>query len=53
MIEAILLPLNVKVLQVQPGYPLRVGDWRVTYTVQGDVLTVLEIGIAYRCEAYR
>jgi mRNA-degrading endonuclease RelE of RelBE toxin-antitoxin system len=46
MIEAIPSPLNVKVLQVQSGYRLRVGNWRVIYTVQDDVLTVPEIEIA-------
>jgi len=44
---------NVKALQGQPGCRLRVGDWRVIYTLQDDVLTVLVIRIAHRREAYR
>jgi mRNA interferase RelE/StbE len=44
---------NVKALQGQPGYRLRVGDWRVIYTLQDDVVTVLVIRIAHRREAYR
>jgi len=44
---------NVKTLQGQPGYRLRVGDWRVIYTLKDDVLTVLVIRIAHRREAYR
>jgi mRNA interferase RelE/StbE len=44
---------NVKALQGQPGYRLRVGDWRVIYTLQDEVLTVLIIRIAHRREAYR
>jgi mRNA interferase RelE/StbE len=44
---------NVKALQGQPGYRLRVGDWRVVYTLQDDVLTVLVVRIAHRREAYR
>ncbi len=44
---------NVKALQGQPGYRLRVGDWRVIYTLQDEVLTVLIIRIAHRRAAYR
>jgi len=44
---------NVKSLQGQPNYRLRVGDWRVIYTLQDNVLTVLVIRIAHRREAYR
>lgn len=44
---------NVKALRGQPGYRLRVGDWRVIYTLQDDVLKVLVIRIAHRREAYR
>jgi mRNA interferase RelE/StbE len=44
---------NVKALQGQPSYRLRVGDWQVIYTLQDDVLTVLVIRIAHRREAYR
>ncbi len=44
---------NVKALHGQRGYRLRVGDWRVVYTLQDDVLTVLVIRIAHRGEVYR
>jgi mRNA interferase RelE/StbE len=44
---------NVKALQGQPSYRLRVGDWRVIYTLHDDILTVLVIRIAHRREAYR
>jgi mRNA interferase RelE/StbE len=44
---------NVKALQGQPGYRLHVGDWRVIYTLQDDILTVLVIRISHRREAYR
>jgi mRNA-degrading endonuclease RelE of RelBE toxin-antitoxin system len=30
-----------------------VGDWRVVYTLQDDVLTVLVVRIAHRREAFR
>jgi mRNA interferase RelE/StbE len=44
---------NVKALQGQSAYRLRIGDWRVIYTLQDDVLTVLVIRVAHRREAYR
>jgi mRNA interferase RelE/StbE len=34
-------------------YRLRVGDWRVVYTLHDDVLTVLVVRIAHRREVYR
>lgn len=36
--------LDAKPLTGRPGYRLRVGDWRVIYTIEGDTLTVLDIG---------
>ena len=38
------LKMNVKKLQGRPGLRLRVGNWRVIFDVNGDVLVVLEIG---------
>lgn len=32
---------NIKKLQNRPGYRLRVGDWRIIYEVQHDVLVIL------------
>ncbi len=34
-------------------YRLRVGDWRVIYTLHDDVLLVLVVRVAHRREAYR
>lgn len=34
-------------------YRVRVGDWRIIYTIQDDVLTVTVIEIAPRGGAYR
>lgn len=42
---------NVKALR-GGGYRLRVGDWRVIYTLQDDVLVVLVLRVAHRREAY-
>jgi mRNA interferase RelE/StbE len=35
---------NVKKLQGRVGFRLRVGNWRVIFDENGDVLDVLEIG---------
>jgi mRNA interferase RelE/StbE len=44
---------NVKALQGAAQYRLRVGDWRVIYTLHDDVLVVLVLRVAHRREAYR
>ncbi|MBW4092181.1 MAG: type II toxin-antitoxin system RelE/ParE family toxin [Proteobacteria bacterium] len=45
---------NVKALRGKKGrYRLRVGDWRVLYTLDRDVLVVLVVEVAHRREAYR
>lgn len=38
------LASQVTKLQGRDGYRLRVGDWRVIFTAEGDVLAILEIG---------
>jgi mRNA interferase RelE/StbE len=35
------------------GYRLRVGDYRVLYTVEAEVLLVLVIKVGHRREVYR
>jgi mRNA interferase RelE/StbE len=44
---------NVTRLQERPGYRLRVGDWRVIYEIEDDVLRILVMKIAPRGEVYR
>ena len=44
---------NVKAMKGSDEYRLRVGDWRVVYTLRDDVLMVLVVRIAHRREAYR
>jgi mRNA interferase RelE/StbE len=34
------------------GYRLRVGDWRVVYTLKHEILTVVVIGVGHRREIY-
>lgn len=43
---------NVKALKGRPGYRLRVGNWRVIYTLRGDVLVVHVLAVAPRGGAY-
>lgn len=43
---------NVKPLKGRPGYRLRVGDWRIVYDVQTDVLTLIVIEIGPRGSIY-
>jgi mRNA interferase RelE/StbE len=44
---------NVKALKGSDEYRLRVGDWRVVYTLRDDVLTVLVVRVAHRRDVYR
>lgn len=37
------LKANIKKLQGRVGYRLRVGNWRVVFDENGDVLDILEI----------
>ncbi|MEO7272183.1 MAG: type II toxin-antitoxin system RelE/ParE family toxin [Vicinamibacterales bacterium] len=47
-------PPGVTALQGEPGcLRLRVGDYRLIYTVQDDVLTVLVVTVGHRREVYR
>lgn len=44
---------NVKKLTNHPGYRLRVGDWRIVYTVNDNELLIHVIRVKTRGEAYR
>ena len=44
---------NVKKLTNHPGYRLRVGDWRIIYTVNEKELSILVINIKTRGEVYK
>jgi mRNA interferase RelE/StbE len=43
---------NVKKLQGEEGYRLRVGDWRVIYTLDHGVLTIVVVRIGPRGSVY-
>lgn len=44
---------NIKKLQSREGYRLRIGDWRVIYTLQDKKMEVLVIKVALRGEIYQ
>lgn len=44
---------NVKKLVGRPGYRLRIGDWRVIYTVDSGRLVVLVLDIGSRGGIYK
>lgn len=43
---------NVKKLQGVEGFRLRVGDWRVIYTLEHSVLTVVVVKVGHRGSIY-
>lgn len=40
-------------LRGRPGYRVRVGDYRIIYTVADDVLLVVVVALGHRREIYR
>ncbi len=44
---------NVRKLTNHPGYRLRVGDWRVIYTVHEQALIIAVVRIAPRGDLYQ
>lgn len=44
---------NVAKLKDQTGYRLRVGDWRVIYTIFDDEIFILVVRIAPRGDVYK
>lgn len=44
---------NVKKLTGHPGYRLRVGDWRIVYTIHEHALLIAVVRIAPRGEVYQ
>jgi len=44
---------NVKKLTNHPGYRLRVGDWRIVYTVNDNKLLIHIITVKTRGEVYK
>jgi mRNA interferase RelE/StbE len=44
---------NVRKLTNHPGYRLRVGDWRVVYTIYEQALLIAVVRIAPRGDVYQ
>ncbi|MCK5195971.1 MAG: type II toxin-antitoxin system RelE/ParE family toxin [Desulfobulbaceae bacterium] len=44
---------NVKKITNHPGYRLRVGDWRIVYTVNDNELLIHIINVKTRGEVYK
>jgi mRNA interferase RelE/StbE len=45
-------PPAARALQGRPGLRVRVGDYRIIYTVQDDVLLVVVVTLGHRREIY-
>lgn len=45
-------PPGAKALQGRPGYRVRVGDYRIIYLIQDDVLLVIVVALGHRREIY-
>lgn len=46
-------PPGVKALKGRPGYRVRIGDHRVLYTIQDDVLLIVVVAIGHRRDVHR
>ena len=45
-------PPGVRPLKGGPGYRIRVGDYRILYTIQDDVLLVVVVALGHRSGVY-
>lgn len=45
-------PPGAKALQGRPGLRVRVGNYRIVYTVQDDVLLVVVVSLGHRSDIY-
>lgn len=46
-------PPGARPLRGRPAYRVRVGDYRVIYTIEDDVLLVVVVDLGHRREVYR
>ncbi|MGH3503739.1 MAG: type II toxin-antitoxin system RelE family toxin [Nocardioidaceae bacterium] len=46
-------PPSARALQGRPGLRVRVGDYRIIYTVEDDVLLVVVVRLGHRSDVYR
>ncbi|MEV8254616.1 type II toxin-antitoxin system RelE/ParE family toxin [Rhodoglobus sp. NPDC076762] len=45
-------PPGAKALQGRPGFLVRIGDYRIVYTIQDDVLLVVVVTLGHRRDVY-
>ncbi|MGI8417079.1 MAG: type II toxin-antitoxin system RelE family toxin [Nakamurella sp.] len=45
-------PPGTRALQGRPGFRVRVGDYRIIYTVEDDVLLVVVVRLGHRRDVY-
>jgi mRNA interferase RelE/StbE len=45
-------PPGARALQGRPGLRVRVGDYRIIYTVEDDVLLVVVVRLGHRRDVY-
>ena len=46
-------PPTARALRGRPGLRVRIGDYRIIYTVDDDVLLVVVVALGHRREVYR
>lgn len=46
-------PMDTKKLVGLPSFRIRVGDYRVIYSIDDEIVTVLVVKVAHRREVYR
>ncbi|QAV71258.1 type II toxin-antitoxin system RelE/ParE family toxin [Salinibacterium sp. UTAS2018] len=45
-------PPGAKALQGRPGFHVRIGDYRIVYTIQDEVLLVVVVTLGHRRDVY-
>ncbi|TFD50274.1 type II toxin-antitoxin system RelE/ParE family toxin [Cryobacterium frigoriphilum] len=45
-------PPGARALQGRDGYRVRVGDYRIIYTIRNDILLVVVVTVGYRRDVY-
>lgn len=46
-------PPGARALRGRPGLRVRVGDYRIIYTIEDDVLLVVVVTLGHRSDVYR
>ena len=46
-------PLGVKKLSAEEKYRLRVGDFRILYTIEDDILLIYVVKVGHRKDVYK